>query len=165
MSHPTWRMASAEASGLTAAQAAALDLVARLPLVPIAHLVPLAGGRDPATLYRQIAHLAERGLIATFAGPPHGRCRPRQLLLLTNLGLAALAWGNARDPRALASEYGLGRRAIDALIRQLPAVLSSYELLALLAGARRGWRARLLAWHRPWLSPGSLGSTGAGRVR
>lgn len=165
ISHPTWRMATTEAASLTAIQAVALELIAHLPLAPIAHLVPLGGTTDRSALYRQMAHLSERGLIATFDGPPHGRCRRRQLLLLTNLGLAVLAGLHALDPRAMVRECGLERGAIDALIRQLPALLNSYELLALLAGARSGWRARLLAWHRPWISPGSLASAATGSAR
>jgi hypothetical protein len=165
ISHPTWRMALTEAATLTAAQAAALELIAQLPLAPIEHLVPLAGTSDRSALYRQVTRLAQRGLVATFDGPAHGRCRPRQLLLPTNLGLAVLASCHAVDPRALGRRCGLGRGAIGALIRQLPAVLSSYELLSLLAGSRRGLRARLLAWHRPWLSPGSANRDATGPAR
>jgi len=165
VSHPTWRMAVSESDSLTSDQAATLELIAQLPLASTAHLVPLAGPCDRSTLCRKIGLLVERGLIATLDGPAYGRCRPRQLLLITNLGLAVLAWRRGVDPCELVRQWGLGRRAIEALIGQLPAVFSIYQLLALLAGARSGWTARLLTWHRPWLSPAPLAPAGSRRVR
>ena len=85
--HPTWRMAEDESNSLTSPEIDVLELVAQLPFAPIAHIAPFARTGDRATLYRRIAHLVERRLIATFDGPPHRRCRPRQLLLVTTWDL------------------------------------------------------------------------------
>ena len=119
-------------------------------MAAVSHLLPLARGRSRSALCSDVVHLAERGLVATIEGPPHGACRHRRLLLLTNLGLAVLANRYASDPRELARGWGLRRGALDALIRQLPAVLSTYELLALLVGSRGGGKARLRVWQCPW---------------
>jgi hypothetical protein len=156
-------MKQTRSSCLTSPEADVLELVAQLPLAPITHIAPFATTGDRATLYRRIAHLVERGLITALHGPPHSRCRPRQLLLITNLGLAVLAWRSGLDCRELVRRWGLSHSAIATLLRQLPAVLSVYELLALLAACRAGWKARVLSWHGPW---GSTGSTcWAGGVR
>jgi hypothetical protein len=142
-------MATYEAERLTPAEEVALELIGQLPLAAISHLLPLALGRSRSALCSDVAHLVERGLVAAIDGPPRGACRHRRLLLLTNLGLAVLGTRHGADPRELARRHALRRGALEALIRQLPAVLSSYELLALLAGVR-GRKARLQAWHRPW---------------
>ena len=134
---------------LTSPEAATLELVARLPFAPMAYIAPFAQTGDRSTLYRRIAHLVKRRLVATFDGPPHSRCRPRQLLVIANLGLAVLAWRYAVDSRELVRRCGLSHSAIAALLRQLPAVLSNNELLALLAASRGGWKARFPSWHGP----------------
>jgi hypothetical protein len=161
--YPTWRMAADASICLTAPEAAALELVAQLPFAPLAYIAPFARTSDRSTLYRRIAHLVERHLVATFDGPPHGRCRPRQLLLITNRGLAVLAWRHAVDSGELVRRWGLSHSATAALLRQLPAVLRVYELLALLPASRVGWKARFLSWHGPWVSTGS--TCWAGGVR
>jgi len=106
-----------------------------------------------------VAHLVERGLVATIDGPPRGACRRRRLLLVTNLGLAVLACRDGMDPRELARRRGLWRGSLDELIRQLPAVLSSYELLALLAGVLG--KAQLQVWARPWRPRSTVSTTTA----
>ena len=63
------------------------------------------------------------------------------------------------DPRELARRRGLWRGSLDELIRQLPAVLSSYELLALLAGVLG--KARLQVWARPWRPRSTVSTTTA----
>jgi len=157
LTNPTWRTATHQAALLTPAEQAILELTGRLPLAAVSQLLPLANGRSRSGLCSDVAHLAERGLIARIEGPPHGACRRRRLLLLTNLGLAVLACRKDTDSRELAHEWGLRRRVLDALVHQLPAVLNSYELLTLLAGARGGGKARLRAWQRPWRRRGSSG--------
>ncbi len=149
MTNPTWRMAAHEAARLAPGEQLVLELIGHLPLAATSHLLPLAMGKSRSALCSDVAHLVERGLVAAIDGPPHGACRRRRLLLLTNLGLAVLACRRGADSRDLARRRGLGRGPLEALIRQLPAVLSGYELLALLAGLR-GQKARLQAWRRPW---------------
>jgi hypothetical protein len=85
-------------------------------------------------------------------------------LLITNLGLAVLAWRQAVDCRELVRRWGLSHSAVAALLRQLPAVLSMYELLALLAAPRVEWKARFLSWHGPWESTGSTCCAGGVRL-
>jgi hypothetical protein len=148
--HPTWGMASRESDSLTPGAADALQLVARLPLAPIACLAPLLGTGQRSVAYRHIRKLAERQLVAIFAGPPQAGSRPRQLVLPTNLGLAVLALRYELDQREVVRQWRLGPRATGPLIRQLPAVLSTYELLALIARGRKGYGARLLRWQQPW---------------
>ena len=91
MTNPTWRMAIQEAARLTPVEAVELDLIGYLPLATVSHLLPLAIGRSRSALSSDVAHLVERGLVATIDGPPRGACRRRRLLLVTNLGLAVLA--------------------------------------------------------------------------
>src|SRR6266851_8940832 len=43
---PTWRSATREAARLCPADEEALELIGRLPLVPISQLVPMSGGRS-----------------------------------------------------------------------------------------------------------------------
>src|SRR5438128_7740817 len=121
-------MTTQEAAVLSPAEQAALELIGRLPLAAVSHLLPLATGRSRTALCSDVVRLAERGLVARIEGPPHGASRRRRLLLLTNLGLAVLACRYALDPRVLARKSSLGRGVLEALIQQLPAVLSSYEL-------------------------------------
>jgi hypothetical protein len=116
----------------------------------------LGTGR-PSTVYQNILKLAERDLVTTFGGPPQAGSRQQQLVLPTNLGLAVLALRFQFDQRELVRSWRLGARATGPLIRQLPAVLCTYRLLALLARARDGWSARLLLWQQPW-RPGRLGN-------
>jgi hypothetical protein len=163
MTLPTWRMATGEAARLKAAEAVALELIGELPLAAVSHLLPLAMGRSRSALCADVAHLVERGLVATIEGPAHAACRRPRLLLVTNLGLAVLAYRHGMDPRELARRRGLGRGPLEELIRQLPAVLSSYELLALLAGALG--QARLQDWRRPWRTHGFTAGATAGPTR
>src|SRR5215471_12474537 len=120
MTSPTWRIAAEEAGRLTPAEEVALELIGQLPLAAVSHLLPLAIGRSRSALCADVAHLVERNLVATIDGPPHGACRRRRLLLVTNLGLAVLAFRDGIDPRELARRRGLWRGSLDELIRQLP---------------------------------------------
>src|SRR5436190_15570973 len=119
MTNPTWRIATQEAARLTPGEEVALELIGYLPLTAVSHLLPLAIGRSRSALSSDVAHLVERGLVATIEGPPHGACRRRRLLLVTNLGLAVLASRHGMDPRELARRRGLRRGPLDELLRQL----------------------------------------------
>src|SRR4029077_14418025 len=89
---PTWRSAAREAARLCPADEEALELIGRLPLVPVRQLVPLARGRSGRSVYACVERLAERGLISVIPGPGHLGKPNRRLLLMSNLGLAAPAW-------------------------------------------------------------------------
>ena len=145
---PTWRAVGHAAASLEARDAELLDLVAWLPLVPTAHLVPFSPD-GPRAVDRCVARLRRSGLVAAVAGPSDGVGRRRLLLLPTNLGLAVLAWRRGVEPGSLARARDLHRAALRAVIAELPALLASYALLALLAGVGRR-PARLRAWARPW---------------
>ena len=111
-------------------------MIGRLPLVPISQLVPLSGGRSGRSVYACVERLAERGLVSVIPGPGHLGKPHRRLLLISNLGLAALAWRREVDPASLARAWRLGRAPLRVLVGQLPALLSLYALLGLLAGDR-----------------------------
>jgi hypothetical protein len=151
-----WAAAVREASALTPDEATTLELIARLPLVPARHLHALSRAGSPAAVYRWVAHLRLRGLVAVIDGPREGSGRRPVLLLVENLGLAVLAHRHGLRPEALARSYGLHRRALDRLALGLPAVLAGYELLALLTRAV-GRLARLQDWQRPWRWAGLAG--------
>src|ERR1700680_2709178 len=145
---PTWRSAAREAARLCPADEEALELIGRLPLVPISQLLPLSGGRSGRSGYACVERLAERGLVSVIPGPGHLGKPHRRLLLISNLGLAALAWRHEVDHASLARAWRLGRTPLRVLVGQLPALLSLYALLGLLAATGRG-RARLTQWSRP----------------
>src|SRR6266571_2288803 len=65
MINPTWRLATQEAALLTPAEEAALELIGRLPLAAVSHLLPLASGRSRSAPCSDVVRLAERGLVAT----------------------------------------------------------------------------------------------------
>src|SRR3984893_2486989 len=145
---PTWRSAAREAARLCPADEEALELIGRLPLVPISQLVPLSGGRSGRSVYACVERLVERGLVSVIPGPgPLGKPNLR-LLLISNLGLGALALRREVDPASLARAWRLGGAPLRLLVGQLPALLSLYALLGLLAATGRGW-ARLRQWSRP----------------
>jgi len=145
---PNWRSAALEAARLRPADEQALEVIGRLPLVPISQLVPLSGGRSHRSVYACVGRLAGRGLVSTIPGPADlGRSHQR-LLLIGNLGLAVLAWRRDVEPAGLAREWRLERTPLRVLVGQLPAVLSLYALLGLLAATGCGW-ARLRQWSRP----------------
>ncbi len=144
----TWRRAAREAARLCPADEETLELIGRLPLVPIRQLVPLSGGRSGRTVYACVERLAERGLVSAIPGPADLGRTHRRLLLISNLGLAVLAWRREVDPASLARAWRLGRTPLRVLVGQLPALLSMYALLGLLAATGRG-RARLRQWSRP----------------
>jgi len=145
---PTWRSAAREAARVCAADEAALELIGQLPLVPICQLVPLSGDRSDRTVYASVARLARRGLVSAIPGPAEPG-KPRQrLLLISNLGLAVLAWRRNVDPASLARFWRLGRTQSRVLVGQLPTLLSLYALLGLVAATGCG-RARLRQWGRP----------------
>jgi hypothetical protein len=141
MTSPTWRIAAEEAARLTPVEEVALELIGQLPLAAVSHLLPLAIGRSRSALCADVAHLLERDLVATIDGAPHAAGRRRRLLLVTNLGLAVLAIRLGTDPRDLARRWRLRHGPLLALIRQLPAAHSSYELLPLKRTMlrRSGW--------------------------
>ena len=145
---PTWRTVGHAAANLETADEELLDLVTRLPLVPTARLLPFSA-EDPRAVYRRVARLRESGLVTAVAAPSDGAGRRRLLLLPTNLGLAVLASQRGVEPASLARARGLHRTALRAVIAELPALLASYALLALLAEAGRP-PVRLRAWARPW---------------
>jgi Replication-relaxation len=144
----TWRRAAREAARLCPADEETLELIGRLPLVPIRQLVPLSGGRSGRSVYACVERLAERGLVSAIPGPADLGRTHRRLLLISNLGLAVLAWRREVDPASLARAWRLGRTPLRVLVGQLPALLSMYALLGLLAATGRG-RARLRQWSRP----------------
>src|SRR5579859_4467983 len=159
---PTWRSAAREAARLCPADEEALELIGRLPLVPISQLMPLSGGRSGRSVYACVERLVERGLVSVIPGPGHLGKPHRRLLLISNLGLAALAWRREVDSAGLARAWRLGRTPLRELVGQLPALVSLYALLGLLAATGRG-RARLRQWSQPgrWRPPGD----GAGPAR
>ena len=159
---PTWRSAAREAARLCPADEEALELIGRLPLVPISQLLPLSGGRSGRSVYACVERLVERGLVSVIPGPGHLGKPHRRLLLISNLGLAALAWRREVDHANLARAWRLGRTPLRVLVGQLPALLSLYALLGLLAATGRGW-ARLRQWSQPgrWRPHGD----GAGPAR
>jgi hypothetical protein len=126
----TWRRAAREAARLCPADEETLELIGRLPLVPIRQLVPLSGGRSGRTVYACVERLAERGLVSAIPGPADLGRTHRRLLLISNLGLAVLAWRREVDPASLARAWRLGRTPLRVLVGQLPALLSLYALLA-----------------------------------
>jgi hypothetical protein len=145
----TWGAVVGEARALTLEEEAALELIARLPLVPARHLQTLSGECSSAAAYRRVARLRRGSLVAMVDGPREGSGRRPRLLLVQNLGLAVLAHRREVEPEALARSYGLHRRALDKLCLGLPAALAGYELLALLTHAM-GRQARVRSWQRPW---------------
>ncbi len=145
---PTWRSVAREAARLRPADEEALELIGRLPLVPISQLVPLSGGRSRRSVYAGVERLVERGLVSVMLGPGHLGKPHRRLLLISNLGLAALAWRREVDSASLARAWRLGRTPLRLLVSQLPALLSLYALLGLLAATGSG-SARLTQWSRP----------------
>src|SRR5713226_8092252 len=145
---PTWRSVARDAARLRPADEEALELIGRLPLVPISQLVPLSGGRNGRSVYACVERLVERGLVSVIPGPGHLGKPHRRLLLISNLGLAALAWRREVDPASLARSWRLGRTPLRLLVSQLPALLSLYALLWVHAATGRG-RARLTQWSRP----------------
>jgi hypothetical protein len=145
---PTWRSAAREAARLCAADEEALELIGRLPLVPICQLVPLSGDRSGRSVYACVARLSGRGLVSAIPGPTDPRRTHRRLLLISNLGLAVLAWRRDLEPAGLVRVWRLERPALRVLVGQLPTVLSLYALLGLLAATGCGW-ARLKQWSRP----------------
>ena len=102
---PTWRSAAREAGRLYPADEEVLELIGRLALVPISQLVPLSGGRSGRSVYACLERLAERGLVSVIPGPGHLAKPHRRLLLISNLGLAALAWRRDVDPASLARAW------------------------------------------------------------
>jgi hypothetical protein len=68
---PTWRSAAREAARLYPADEEALELIDRLPLVPISQLLPLSGGRSGRSVYTCVERLVERGLVSVIPGPGH----------------------------------------------------------------------------------------------
>ena len=54
---PTWRSAAREAARLCPADEEALELIGRLPLVPISQLLPLSGGRSGRSVYACVERL------------------------------------------------------------------------------------------------------------
>jgi hypothetical protein len=146
-SRPTWRAVEYAAASLEAADEELLDLVTRLPLVPAAHLASFSA-EGPRALDRRGTRLRTSDLVSAISAPSDGAGRRRLLLLPTNLGLAALALRHGVEPASLARARGLHRAGMRALVAQLPALLASYALLALLAGHGRS-PARLRAWVRP----------------
>jgi hypothetical protein len=151
---PTWRSAAREAARLCPADEETLELIGPLPLVPVSQLVPLARGRSGRSIYACVERLAGRGLVSVIPGPGHPWKPNRRLLLISNLGLAALALRREVDPASLARAWRLGRTPLRLLVGQLPALLSLYALLGLLAATGRG-SARLRKWSRPgrWRPP------------
>src|ERR1700694_1335457 len=120
---PTWRSAARGAARLCPADEDALELIGRLPLVPISQLLPLSGGRSDRSVYACVERLVERGLVSVIPGPGHLGKPHRRLLLISNLGLAALAWRRDVEPASLAHAWRLGRAPLRLLVSQLPAVL------------------------------------------
>src|ERR1700694_5816636 len=145
---PTWRSAARGAARLCPADEDALELIGQLPLVPISHLVPLSGGRSGRSVYAGVERLVERGLVSVIPGPGQLGKPHRRLLLISSLGLAALAWRREVDSASLACAWRLGRTPLRVLVGQLPALVSLYALLGVLAATGRG-RARLRQWSRP----------------
>jgi hypothetical protein len=115
-----------------------------------------------ALLYACVARLARRGLVSALPGPADLGKPHQRLLLMSNLGLAVLAWRREVEPAILARAWRLERAQLRDVVGQLPAVLSLYALLGLVAATRRGW-AGLSSWSRPgrWCPH----SAGAGRAR
>lgn len=145
---PTWAAVVRAADGLCCSEQQLLEVVARLPLVPIRQLLPFSVTSERST-YASVARLVERGLVSSFTGPAEGAGRRPKLLLLTNVGLAVLACWMELDPVGLARGWNLERTGLRPLIGELPGLLRSYALLALLAETGP-CRARLCAWARPW---------------
>src|SRR5713226_4965637 len=100
---PTWRSVAREAARLCPADEEALELIGQLPLVPICQLVPLSGDRSGRSVYACVARLSGRGLVSAIPGPTERR----RLLLISNLGLAVLAWRRHLEPAGLARAWRL----------------------------------------------------------
>src|SRR5216683_6583448 len=117
---PTWRSAAQEAARLCPADDDALELIGRLPLVPIRQLVPLSGRRSERGVYACVARLARRGMVSAISGPADPGKPHQQLLLISNLGLAVLAWRRDVEPAGLARTWRLERAPMRVLVGQLP---------------------------------------------
>ncbi len=155
---PTWGGVARQAAELSVAEEATLERIGRLPLIPARHLLPVSGGGSRAALYRCVASLARRGLIIVVPGPVSSGGPRQRLLLLGNGGLAVLGYRRGVEPAALAHLWGLDRAGLDALARELPAVLAGYELLALLSCALSRC-VDVARWRRRW-RPGSQPDAG-----
>src|SRR5262245_34735167 len=103
---PTWAAVVRAADGLCCSDQQLLEVIARLPLVPIRQLLPFSATSERAT-YACVARLVERGLVSTLTGPAEGAGRPPKLLLVTNIGLAVLALRMELDPASLARAWRL----------------------------------------------------------
>jgi hypothetical protein len=160
---PTWGAAKREAAALSSMDETILYAIARLPLVPARLLLPLSGLESSAsTAYRRLGAIARRGLLAVIEGAAGTFGGHRRLLLVTNLGLAVLAVRREIEPKVLAQHWGLHRAALNAITLELPMVLNSYELLALIASVRQG-QPRVLAWRQSWRWAGPVGAVDQGK--
>ncbi len=159
---PTWRSACREAERLRPSDKAVLELIGRLPLAPVSALVPFWAGRSRRSVHAYVARLSRRGLVCAIPGPADLAGPHERLLLLTDLGLAALASRRGVEPVSLARAWGLARTRLQHLVGELPAVLNLYVLLGLVAATRPG-RVRLVHWARPWRCRPEPAEVGPGR--
>ena len=102
---PTWGAVDREAAVLTPAEEATLETIGQLPLVPTQDLAHVCSIGSTAALYRRVAVLTRRGLVAGVGGPTRGSGPHQQLLLLDNLGLAVLSWRRGVEPAVLARRW------------------------------------------------------------
>ena len=124
-----------------------LRLLARLPLAPSRVLRRLSGLDSSGGLHAGLDLLHERELAAgsDVSLAPGPRLR---LWHPTDLGVAAVACLEGREPDLIGAGGRLGRTSLRRDLERLPALLALYEALALLAGSVPG-SPRLVVWRRP----------------
>src|SRR5207244_13468209 len=94
-------------------------------------------GVAPTTAQRHAGTLIGHGLLGALATPFTSKGRPARLLYLTRLGLQTADNGGLYAV-ALARQLAAGKDVMtDRGLTCMPGLLAAYELLALLAGARR----------------------------
>jgi hypothetical protein len=124
-----------------------LQLLAWLPLVPLAVLETFLECGS-STLHRHARRLVAGDLVRALNDPLQGTGRPRQLLYLSQPGLARL-----RDHQPVVLARRLAARGDDSDLHvnlmKLAPLLPVYELLGLVADSRPG-PAVLRGWNRPW---------------
>jgi hypothetical protein len=124
-----------------------LRLLAWLPLAPLATLGPFVACGS-STLHRHARRLIDCELLRVMSDPWQGTGRRRQLLYLSQRGLALV---RDEEPVVLARHLAARRTNLGQHVdlTKLAPLLAAYELLGLLAASGPG-TAVLREWQRPW---------------
>ena len=144
---PVWRDAERAAARLTQAVRDTLTTLIRVPLATVTLPEQLGGLCGGAAVYRRLARLRAAGLVAEIRPLIQPRYSP-VLLYVTDLGLAAVAVSDRRDPVDVARRFRIRSDDLLGRLPGLPTLLASYRLLGALALAGPGW-PRLLSWEQP----------------